>query len=118
MGKFAEGFERARKAAEEREAAARRRAEQIERALKELSDRIGEDGGELSKLKITTHIEHGALVLKRLLQPLAGVTFEPESNRYKIHEYSVTTEGKTEMDADDADECALKLGEYAYSLKS
>ena len=116
MGRFQEGFERARAAAEEREAEARRRAERIEAALKQLSEKLGEDSEALDRQKITMRIEHGALVLKRMLQPMAGVTFDPDSGHFKIHEYSVS-EGTTETEAENADECALRLGEYSYSLK-
>jgi hypothetical protein len=116
MGKFLEGYEKARKAAEERDAEARRRAEAIADALKRLSDKLGEDQEALERQNITMRIEHGALVLKRLLQPMAGVSFDPDSGRFKIHEYS-SAEGTTEADASDIDECALKLGEYTFSLR-
>jgi hypothetical protein len=116
MGKFLEGFERARKAAEERDAEARRRAERVAAAIKELSDRLGEDRAMLDQEQITMRVEHGALVLKRALQPIAGVSFDPDSGRFLIHEYTVA-EGKTEAEAANLDECALKLGEYAFSLK-
>jgi hypothetical protein len=116
MGKFLEGFEGAHKAAEERDAAARRRAERIAEALKKLSDKLAEDREALEGEKITMRIEHGALVLRRVLQPMAGVSFDPDSGRFNIHRYSVS-EGKNEMEAADIEECALRLGEYAYSLK-
>jgi hypothetical protein len=116
MGKFLEGWERARAAAEAREAEAQRRQELVAERLKTLSERLGEDGDDLARLKITMRVEHGSLVLKRILQPMAGVTFDPDSGRFKIHEYSVA-EGKSEIEAEDVDECALKLGEFAYSLK-
>lgn len=116
MGRFVEGFERAKAADEAREAEARRRAERVAAALKNLSDKLDEDRDALERQQITMRIEHGSLVLKRMQQPMASVSFDPDSRRFKVHEYSVS-EGKTEMHAQDAEDCALKLGEYVYSLK-
>ncbi len=115
MGKFLEGFERARAAAEAREAEAQRRTEHAAAALQQLSDTLGKDSEALDGQKITMQIEHGSLVLRRVLLPVASVTFDPDSERYKIHEYSVTG-GKTQMEGRDIDDCATKLGEYAFSL--
>jgi hypothetical protein len=117
MGKFLEGWERARVAAEEREAARRRRAEQVSDALKQLTEVLEADNEVLNKRNITLRIEHGALVLKRAAEPLAGITFDPETGHFRIHEY-FAAEGKNEMDAQDIEDCAMKLGEYAYSLES
>jgi hypothetical protein len=116
MGKLVEGFMRAKAATEEREAEARSRAERTDAALRQLSEKLAEDREALDRQQITMRIEHGSLVLRRMLQPLAGATFDPDANRFNIHEYSVS-DGKTETEAQDADECALKLGEYSYSLK-
>jgi hypothetical protein len=116
MGKFLEGWERARAVAEGREAEKRRRTEHMAAALKQLSDVLGEDGAELAKREINLRMEHGALVLKRMVEPMAGVTFDPDTGRFKIHTYAVK-EGNTEIDAQSVEECALKLGEYVYSLK-
>jgi hypothetical protein len=116
MGKFLQGWERARAAAEEREAEKRRRAERVAAALKELSEALAEDAEELAKRDINMRMEHGALVLRRMVEPMAGVTFDPDTGRFKIHTYAVK-EGNTEIDAQSVEDCALKLGEYAYSLK-
>jgi hypothetical protein len=116
MGKFGEGFERAKAAEEAREAEARRRAELVAAALKELSERIGEDGEVLNQQGITLRVEHGGLVLSRLRQPMASVSFDPGSGHFHIREYTAS-EGKTEIEAESCDDCALKLGEYVYSLK-
>ncbi len=115
MGKFLEGWERARAAAEEREADKRRRAERMAAALKELSDALAVDGDELAQRDFNLHMEHGALVLRRKVEPVAGVTFDPDRSRFKIHNY--VTGGDTEMEAQDHEDCALKLGEFAYSLR-
>ncbi len=115
MGKFLEGWERARAAAEERDAAERHRLEVTTAALKQLSDTLAEDGDELARRNMNLRMEHGALVLRRMVEPLAGVTFDVATGRYKIHKYSG---GETEMEARDLEECALKLGEFAYSLKA
>ena len=117
MGKFLEGWESARQAHEAKEAEKRRRQEIMAGALKELSDALAVDGEELQTRNLTLRMEHGALVLKRLAEPLAGVNFDPDTRRFKIHKYTVT-EGSAETDeAGNIEECALKLGAYAYSLK-
>jgi hypothetical protein len=115
MGKFLEGWERARAAAEERKAEKHRRADRMATALKQLSDALAEDADELARRNITMRMEHGALVLRRMVEPLAGVTFDPDSGRFKVHKY--VSGGDTEIDAQGFEECALKLGEFAYSLK-
>lgn len=115
MGKFLEGWERARVAAEEREAEKRRRAERIAAALKQVVDLLNEDSGELARRSIDMRMEHGALVLKRMVEPMAGVTFDPDKNIFRIHKYSVR-EGTNDEDAQDPADCAQKLGEYAHSL--
>jgi homospermidine synthase len=115
MGKFLEGWERARAAAEEREAEKHRRAERIAAALKQVVDLLDEDSQELARHSIEMRMEHGALVLRRMVEPMAGVTFDPEKNRFRIHKYSVR-EGTNDEDAQDAADCATKLGEYAHSL--
>jgi hypothetical protein len=117
MGKFLEGWERARMAAEAREAEKQRRLEQVAAALTKLSDLLQEDSDQLTRRQITMRVEHGALVLKRMLQPMAGVTFDPDTGRFKIHEYT-QSEGASELEAENVDECATKLGEFAYSLEA
>jgi hypothetical protein len=116
MGKFLEGWERARAVGEEREAEKRRRAERMAAALKQLSDALAEDAEELARRDLNMRMEHGALVLRKMVEPMAGVTFDPDTNRFKIHTYAVKA-GNTEIDAQDVEDCALKLGEYVYSLK-
>jgi hypothetical protein len=116
MGKFLEGWEQARAANEEREAEKRRRLERVAAALKQLSDALAEDAEELARRDLNMRMEHGALVLRRMVEPMAGVTFDPDTGRFKIHTYAVK-EGNTEIEAKDVEDCALKLGEYVYSLK-
>ncbi|MGH6923558.1 MAG: hypothetical protein ACRED5_07440 [Propylenella sp.] len=116
MGKFLEGWERAHAAAEEREAEKRRRAERTANALKELAEALAEDKDELAKRDLHLRVEHGALVLRRAVEPMAGMTFDPDTGRFRIHTYAVT-EGNTEIDAESVEECALKLGEYVNSLR-
>lgn len=116
MGKFLEGWERARAAAEARDAELRRRTERMAEALKALSDALAEDGQELAARNINLRMEHGALVLRRMVEPMAGVTFNPDTGQFKVHTYAVK-EGNTEIDAESVEECAMKLGEYVYSLR-
>jgi len=115
MGKFVEGWERAHAAAEAREAEKRRRAERMAAALKQLSDALAVDGEALAQQSFNLHMEHGALVLRRVVEPVAGVTFDPANGKFKIHIY--VTGSETEMEAGDHEECALKLGEFAHSLQ-
>jgi hypothetical protein len=115
MGKFLEGWERARKAAEEREAEKRRRQQVIATALEEVSAALDEDREELGRHGLAMKMEHGALVMSRKHEPVASVTFDPDKARFHIHRYTAT-EGNTELDAESAADCAAKLGEYAYSL--
>ncbi len=116
MGKFLEGWERARVAAEERDAEKHRRVEGMAVAMKALSDMLAEDGEELAKRDINLRMEHGALMLKRMAEPIAGVTFDPDTGKFRIHTYAVK-EGNTEIDAQSVEECAVKLGEYVYSVR-
>ncbi len=117
MGKFQEGWNEARAAAEAAEAEKQRRLERIATALNALSDTLSADSTALTEQQLTLKMEHGSLVLKRLMEPLAGVTFDPDARAYKIHKYAVT-DGSNEDEAKDVDECAAKLGAYAYSVKT
>ena len=117
MGRFKDGWEQAQAAAEAEEAEKRRRGEAVAAALKSLSDALAADGEVLAQQNLTLRVEHGALVMKRLVEPLAGVTFDPDRSRFKIHKYT-SSDDTQEDEAKDIDECALKLGAYAFALKT
>ena len=118
MGKFAEGWQKAHAAEEAREAEKRRRAEVATEALRLLSEALEVDKDDMARHHLSLRMEHGALVLKRVAEPLAGVAFDPDANVFKMHKYSVR-QGESESDeAKTIDECAIKLGAYAYSIRS
>jgi len=116
MGKFMDGWQRAQAEAEKREAEKRRRLEAIAAELKKLADALVEDEEELARRNITLKMEHGALVLKRMVEPMAGVTYDPEGARFLIHKYTVAQGASESDEAHGVDQCAQKLGEYAFSL--
>jgi homospermidine synthase len=75
------------------------------------------DKDEMTRHHLSLRMEHSSLVLKRVAEPLAGVTFDAETNTFKMHKYSVR-QGESESDeARTIEECAMKLGAYAYSLR-
>ncbi len=115
MGKFLDGWERARVAGEQREAEKHRRLEQIAAALDRVAEALAEDNDELARRNIVVRMEHGTLLLKRMAQPMAGVTFDLDKGHFKIHNYAAS-DGETETDAGDVDDCVTKLGEFAFSV--
>ena len=117
MGKFLEGWQQARTAAEAVTAEHDRLGEIATVAIAKVESLLKEDAGELTLRDLTLHSEHGALVVKRKLSPVAGITYDPGAALYKIIEYS-GSKGSTEIPAQDAEECAVRLGAYIYSLRS
>ena len=116
MGKFSEGWDKARVAQEERDAEKRRRAERQVTALQSVEKALTEDAEMLKSENIIVHIEHGALVLKRLAEPMAGVTYDVDKDAYHIHKYT-SSDSAEALEADGVDDCVTKLGEFAFSMK-
>jgi hypothetical protein len=117
VGKFLEGLQQARAAADVVAAEKARLNEIAAAAIANLTRLLKEDSDELALHQISLHLEHGALVVKKKLAPVAGISYDPSTALFKISEYAAS-KGGVEIAAQDAEDCAAKLGAYIFSLGS
>jgi hypothetical protein len=117
MGKFLDGLENATAAAERLAAEKRQRAEAAAAALRRFADILDVDREAFARLNLSLATEHAALVVKKLREPLAAVSYDPDSRTYKIAKY-LTDAGDAGIEVADAEDCAIKLGEYIYKAVS